>query len=389
MTRIGLALAAVCGATAAAQSPDAQTIVQEAAKSMRSVQTVTYDAKLEVRGGKSWRVVIGQVQLSRLGAEDPMGGRLAVQGEVTRSGASGSELFEAAYDGEWVRRVRAGSDVLVRGQPGFGGEELLRGSFGELILHDFLAAEPLARERAAPVLRWAREAPVGAVACNVVEVGRSDGKRYAEWWIGIEDHLPRKMRRRFRSARGVEVESELTLSNLRVNPAIEPAAFEIDVPDNFVVETVGKKPPPVIGIGDPVPDWTLKGSDGKLRKLSDYRGQLVVLDFWASWCPHCNRAMPAVQRMHDAYGERGVAFLALNCRDRGDVDPVKYIRDKGYDYFVADGNEVAIQYRVGPLPAFYIISPEGRLLFRQTGYSPDKERQLVEVIERSLDDRGR
>jgi thiol-disulfide isomerase/thioredoxin len=176
----------------------------------------------------------------------------------------------------------------------------------------------------------------------------------------------------------------MVLTNLEVNAEIDPGVFRIDAPEGYTVDIVGRRPPRETKIGDLAPDWTLKGPDGKTHRLSDYRGKLVVLDFWASWCPHCNNAMPAIQRMHEMYEDRGVAFFALNCRDRGDVDPVAYIRNKGFDYFVADGNEAAIQYRVGGLPAFYVIGPDGRLVHRQTGYSPEREKALLEVIERNL-----
>jgi thiol-disulfide isomerase/thioredoxin len=391
MARIVFVLAAAFGATATAQTPDARTILHAAVESMQAAQTVTYDAELQVRGGDSWRIVAGHVQLARIegdDASDSVGGRLALRGEIRRSSSSKVDVFEAAYDGVWMRRTRVGAGVLLRGHPGFGGEELLRGSFGELILRDYLAPEPLAAEREAASLSMSGRIEVNGVRCDVVEARVEDAGRRVEWAFGVEDHLPRQMRRWFRSARGTEVESVLTLSNVKINTDIDPAVFTLDTPEGFTVETVGKRPPRETRIGDPCPDWELTGSDGKIHRLSDYRGKLVVLDFWASWCPHCKNAMPAVQKMHDTYSARGVAMFGLNCRDRGDVDPVAFVRGRGFSYFVADGNETAIDYRVGALPAFYVIDGEGRLLHTQTGYSEEKERQLIGVIERYLDEKG-
>ncbi|MHC4767369.1 MAG: TlpA family protein disulfide reductase [Planctomycetota bacterium] len=391
MDRIVLALAAACGATATAQTPDARTIVEAAVESMRAAQTVTYDAELEVRGGDSWRIVTGHVQLARSEADDasdPVGGRLAVRGEIRRSSSSKADPFEAAYDGEWTRRTRVGAGVLLRGHPGFGGDELLRGSFGELIVHEFLVPDLLTKERQAPHVSWSGRSPVDVVACDVVEVRRRDMDQPVEWFFGVEDHLPRRMRRNFRSARGTQVESVLTLSNIKVNTDIDPAVFTLETPKGFTVETVGKRPPREITIGQPCPNWELTASDGKTHRLSDYRGKLVLLDFWASWCPHCKNAMPAVQKIHDTYSGRGVAVFALNCRDRGAVDPVAFVRGLGYSYLVANGNEVTVDYRVGALPSFYLIDGEGRLLHRDTGYSEEKERQLIAIIERYLDEKG-
>jgi thiol-disulfide isomerase/thioredoxin len=358
---------------------------------MQSARTTTYDAVLELRGGSSWRVVKGSVQLARFDpgdSSDPIGGRLAVRGEITSSSSAGKEEFRAVYNGEWMRRLRPQARVVLQGQSGFGGEELLRGSFGGLVLRELLAADPLSAERAAGDASVSGQDDVDGVPCDVVAIRLDQSQRNVEYFFGADDRLPRKVRQRYRSARGNEVESVLTLSNLQVNTDIDPAAFRIDTPEGYTLEVVGKKPPPPLNLGDVVTDWEITGSDGKTHKLSDYRGQLVVLDFWASWCPHCNRAMPAVQQMHDKYGPRGVQLFALNCRDRGDVNPVQYVRDKGFNYFVADGNTVAIQYRVGSLPAFYVIGPDGRLLYRESGYSPVKEQQLIRIIETHLADQG-
>jgi thiol-disulfide isomerase/thioredoxin len=393
MARIVLALAAACGAAtnAAAQTPDARTVVQAAVETMRAAQTVTYDAELTVRAGDSWRTVTGHVQLARFEADDasdPVGGRLAVRGEIRRSSSPKVEVFEAAYDGEWMRRVRLGAGVLLRGHPGFGGEELLRGSFGELIVREFLVPDLLTEQRQALHVDGSARTPVDVVACDVVEIRPRDMDRPVEWFFGVEDHLPRRMRRSFLSARGNQVESVLTLSNIKVNTEIDPGVFTLETPTGFAVETVGKRPPRHINIGDECPNWELTGSDGKTHRLSDYRGKLVLLDFWASTCPHCRRSMPAIQKLHDTYSGRGVALFALNCRDRGDIDPVAYVRDQGYSYFVADGNRAAIDYSVRGIPAFFVIDGEGRLLHRDTGYNEEKERQLIGIIERYLDEHG-
>ncbi|MHC4272491.1 MAG: peroxiredoxin family protein, partial [Planctomycetota bacterium] len=381
MDRISLVIAAACGATAAAQSPDARAIVQAAAEAMQSVQTATYEAQLEVRGPTAWRVVIGRVQLAGLDHSDAIGARLAVRGEITRSRALAPERFEAAYDGQWMRQLRPGKQVLLEAQLGWGGEELLRGGFGDLVIFDLVSPEPLAAERGALELSWSGSAQVDGVSCDIVEARLGDGERRVEWWLGVEDRLPRQWRRSFRSARGDEVVSQLALRNLQVNIDIDPAAFRIEAPDDFKVELVGKEPPPEVKMGGVVPDLTVTGTDGKRHRLSDYRGQTVILAFWASWCPHSTRSLAALQRIHETYDGRGAALLALNCRERSGVDPIKLVREQGFTFFVADGNRAAIEYRVGDLPVFYVIDPQGRLVHRRSGFNEERRQQLVEVIE--------
>jgi thiol-disulfide isomerase/thioredoxin len=383
MARIVLALAAACGAAASAQTPDAQMVLEAAAESMRSLRTATYEARLELRGGTSWRIVTGRVQLAKFDYCDPIGGRLAVRGEITRSSSPDGEPFEAVYDGQWMRWLRADKGVLLEGQAGYGGEELLQGSFGAIVCRALLEADPLAALQGASEVTSSGRTEIDGVPCDVVEARLDDSGRTVRWSIGVEDRLPRRIRQTFRSARGNEVESELTLSNLRVDTEFDPAVFQIVAPEGITVERVGRKPPPPLNVGDLAPDWTLNGSDGRPHKLSDYRGRLVVLEFWSSECKYCLWAMPAMQLMHDMFADRGVAFFSANCREKGDVDPVAFVRKRGFTYTVlVGGNEITPAYRVGGIPAFYLIGPEGRLLHRQSGFSEEAERRLIEFIER-------
>jgi hypothetical protein len=76
-----------------------------------------------------------------------------------------------------------------------------------------------------------------------------------------------------------------------------------------------------------------------------------------------------------------VALFALNCRERSGVDPIALVRGQGFTFFVADGNRAAIEYRIGDLPVFYVIDPQGRLVHRRSGFNEERRQQLIEVIE--------
>ncbi len=119
--------------------------------------------------------------------------------------------------------------------------------------------------------------------------------------------------------------------------------------------------------------------------MSDYRGQLVVLDFFAKWCTFCQRAMPAMQKLHDDYADRGVAVFSLSCRERDpDADPPQFVRSRGFTYPGLDGNTLAPQYQVRGIPAFYLIGPNGRLVFTGSGFSEERHQRLIDAIERQL-----
>ncbi len=92
-----------------------------------------------------------------------------------------------------------------------------------------------------------------------------------------------------------------------------------------------------------------------------------------------------MQSMHDKYSSRGVAILGVNCRERSNADPVKFVRDRGFNYpILVEGNVVAPRYRVAGIPAFFVIGPDGRLLFRGSGFSPASEAKLITLIEQFI-----
>lgn len=379
----GVIVVAALTSVAAAQTPDATSVIISAAEAMMDVRSASYDGRLEMEGGRKRRTVTGKVLIEKTDFSDTIGAKIAIRGKLSGAGVEGTESFEAAYNGAMVRRLLGGSNVVMQADLGYGGEELLRGAFGALILMNFLSLEPYALELGDVELSYEGTEITGGTTCDIIQARHP--RAVVRWYLGAEDRLPRKQERQFLSADGTRVKSELTLRNLVVNRDIDDADFEIEVPPAATLEMVGRKPPPTINVGDVVPDWTLTDSDGKQTTLSDYRGQVVLLDFWASWCPHCKRAMPAMQRLHDEYENRGVAVFGINCRDHGDVEPGKLVRDRGFSYpVILDGNKIAPQYRVMGLPAFFIIDKDGRLVHSHAGFPADAEAKLKSIIERHL-----
>src|ERR1700730_7333124 len=65
-------------------------------------------------------------------------------------------------------------------------------------------------------------------------------------------------------------------------------------------------------VGDKAPDFTLLDFNGKAHQLSDYKGKLVLINFWGTFCPPCKAEMPALQRQYDQWSAKGVQFLEIN-----------------------------------------------------------------------------
>ncbi|MCD6290472.1 MAG: TlpA family protein disulfide reductase [Anaerolineae bacterium] len=115
-------------------------------------------------------------------------------------------------------------------------------------------------------------------------------------------------------------------------------------------------------VGLMAPDFTLSRLDGQPVSLSELRGQAVVLNFWATWCPPCRAEMPALERVYQAHREDGVVVLGVNQGETGAaVNP--FLKEFGISFPVlldAQGN-VGRLYRVQALPTTYFIDRQGMI----------------------------
>lgn len=377
---ISIAIASTLANPSWTQS-DAQTVLAGATDAAKSLRTVTYEGRMEIRSSSSQQIITGDVSLARFDFSNTIGGKVLLRGEVQR-GDSVAQPFQTTYDGQTVQRLLPERKVLMQSDLHFGGSGIFSGPGQRLLLKQMIAADPFVDERAAPTVSYMGQDTVDGELCDVIAVQYKAPHTNARWYFSTKDHLPRKHERHYRSARGNDVTAVLTLKNIRLDVTLDDALFTIAQPDGYRLEILGKKPPPPLNVGDLAPNWTLTDGDGHPRSLSDYRGKLVVLDFWATWCRYCKKAMPALQELHDEFADEGVVILGVNCRDKPEVDPAAFMRDRGYSYPVLlDGNSIAIAYQLRGIPAFYVISPDGRLMFKRSGFSAQQERWLRGVIE--------
>jgi peroxiredoxin len=120
--------------------------------------------------------------------------------------------------------------------------------------------------------------------------------------------------------------------------------------------------------GKPAADFTLEDLIGKQVSLQQYRGQVVFLNFWATWCIPCREEMPAMEQLHQRFQQQGLAVLAVNLQETR--EQVKSFFDQHRFSFPAllDHNgSVSRAYTVMGLPTTYVIGRDGVLLARGVG----------------------
>jgi peroxiredoxin len=113
----------------------------------------------------------------------------------------------------------------------------------------------------------------------------------------------------------------------------------------------------------PAPDFSLKDVNGREVKLSDYRGKVVLLNFWATWCGPCKIEIPWFIDFEQRYKDRGFAVLGVSMDEDGWESVKPYIEGRKVNYRVVIGNdEVADQYGgVSSLPTSFILDQTGRI----------------------------
>ncbi len=139
-----------------------------------------------------------------------------------------------------------------------------------------------------------------------------------------------------------------------------------------------------IAKGQRAPDFTLKDPAGNSHKLSDYRGKVVVLDFWATWCGPCKAAMPGIQKLHADYEARGVKVFGMNVNDDA-KKAEKFMADKKYTYtLLLNADSAGNAYRVRGIPAFFVIGPDGTIAFAGSGADEATHKAILKAVEEEL-----
>lgn len=120
--------------------------------------------------------------------------------------------------------------------------------------------------------------------------------------------------------------------------------------------------------GRAVPPLQAPDLQGKVWRLADLRGRVVLLNFWATWCPPCRAEMPSLQQLTELYGPQQLQVLALNVGE-GLRRIAQYLQSAGLSLTVLldPGSEIARQWGANALPTTYLIDPEGRPRLRVRG----------------------
>jgi peroxiredoxin len=133
------------------------------------------------------------------------------------------------------------------------------------------------------------------------------------------------------------------------------------------------------------PDFTLKSAKGSNLKLSEHRGEVVMINFWASWCAPCREEMPILNDMYLRYRDMGFTLLGVNVEEDSSaakkmIQDLKVVFPVLYD----TSNDVSKLYSVEAMPSTILVDRDGNMRYLHRGYLPgyeeDYERQVRELM---------
>jgi thiol-disulfide isomerase/thioredoxin len=393
-------------ATSPVTSPEVQKLLEQARKSIAELKAMSYTAEVQGAGTLDGKVPVVKAEVSASRA-DAGGWKLYTKG--TSSGAdSGKTSFEVSYDGVVAYSNKEKDQTVYESEPSNDGELAVffsKQGAKHPIVWELIAERPLDLNGGTAELEKAGDA-VNDVPCRVLllhpkplDVGGDTETQDVRLWLGKEDLLPRKIERLLTTPAGGS--RVLTISKLRTDGDSIGAAYTMQVPDGFAVKSPDPKPerkaapkrgggggqpmaqPGALAVGAVAPEFALKDADGKEHKLSEYKGKIVLLDFWATWCGPCRMAMPGVQKIHEKFKDKPVVVIGMNTSEN--KDPVAYMKEKKFTYgLLLNAETIGDKYNISGIPAFFLIGPDGKLLWQEVGYNPAGEKEATDVIEKTL-----
>jgi len=135
------------------------------------------------------------------------------------------------------------------------------------------------------------------------------------------------------------------------------------------------------------PEFTFTSLQGSAIRLSELRGKVVIIEFWATWCPPCRESIPELNKVSEKFRDKNFQLLGISVDKGGDA--LSKVRDFVKEYSVVypvmvDNGSVNVAYGVSGIPVMFIIDKEGKVVKRHMGFFPGLAETLSKEVEELL-----
>jgi thiol-disulfide isomerase/thioredoxin len=133
--------------------------------------------------------------------------------------------------------------------------------------------------------------------------------------------------------------------------------------------------------GVAAPSFQLDSAAGKAVNLADYKGQVVLLNFWASWCGPCRKEMPILEQLHKQYKSKGFTMVGVNVEPNS-ADAVNWLKSTPVSFPILFDRDSSVSklYRVQGMPNTVIVDRNGKVRYVHRGYKPGEENEYLDQI---------
>jgi len=179
----------------------------------------------------------------------------------------------------------------------------------------------------------------------------------------------------------------LRFEDVEVDGDLPAETFTYKPPEEF--EEVDRFGPQGPAVGEAAPDFIGTTLAGETVKLSDLRGNVVIMDFWATWCHPCLRALPHIQSLATEFADQPLVVLGINQDRPGSEKQVRaFVANKGLSFtqVMDEDHSIGRKYQVQAIPRTVVIGPEGRIRHSQAGFGPESAEALRAKIKALLDE---
>jgi peroxiredoxin len=138
---------------------------------------------------------------------------------------------------------------------------------------------------------------------------------------------------------------------------------------------------------DVAPDFTLKSLQGSNLRLDEYKGQVVLINFWATWCGPCRQELPLLDRIHQRYQDAGFAVLGINVEGANKADEAQAMVSKAgvtFPVLIDEGQQVSELYALEAMPTSVVVDRDGVVRYVHLGYKPGDEAKYLEVVKQLI-----
>lgn len=137
--------------------------------------------------------------------------------------------------------------------------------------------------------------------------------------------------------------------------------------------------------GQAAPAFKLFAINGEPVSTEGLKGSVVIVDFWATWCPPCRESLPFLNELHRKYGKQGLQIIGMNVDEGAERDLKSFVAEKGLGYtIIMAPRRLQDEYGVRALPVLFILNKQGVVVEQMLGFSPGHGRLLENLVKRLM-----